>query len=671
MSPLHRLAAAYGITGTFHDVTGRHHHASDETLAAMLAAMGQPMDGDAAMAEAAAVAERAAPDVLVAEAGRLTLPLARATPWQLIRDDGSRAEGRASGALDLTGLPVGTHRLALGSGAAAREITVLAPPARAPSVRELTGRARIWGLAAPVYGLIGPRDLGLGTYRDLGDLAAKAAALGADYLAINPVHALFPGDPASCSPYSPSHRRHLNTAHIDPRAVPEYRPAMEPLDLAPAAPLIDYPAHAARHRPMLEALFEAFEALAADHPRRRAFAAWRAAKGPGLERFALYHALAEWHGAYWPDWPAAMHDPDGGAVAEAATTLARRIRCHAYWQWLAEDQLSAAQRRARGRGMALGLMTDLAVGVRPDGAETWASPGLFVRDVSVGAPPDAFNAHGQDWGLAPLNPLALATGPGIAAFQEMLRANMRAAGALRIDHVLGLRRNYWVARQTGQGAYVRFPEDILLAATAIEAHRARCLVIGEDLGNVPDGLRERLDRAGIHGCRLMIFERGPDGAYAAPDAYTEAAMASIGSHDLPSLAEWWTGADLEDLVRLGLLAGEDVAPASAGRAADRARLAEMLAAAGQPVAPGPDGAEAAVVAAHAVLARTASALVTVQIENVARAGARLNVPGTVDEAPNWRRRLPPAAALAAEPLVQEIARAMRAARPGAGAAKAR
>ena len=297
--------------------------------------------------------------------------------------------------------------------------------------------------------------------------------------------------------------------------------------------------------------------------------------------------------------------------------------------------------------LAFGMMLDLAVGVRADGAETWAAPSNFARDVSIGAPPDGFNPHGQNWALAPLNPLAMRA-DGLRAFAETLRASMRHAGALRIDHILGLSRNFWIADDTGEGAYIRFPQEALFAVVAIEAERNRCLVVGEDLGNVPPGFREKMADSGLYGCRLLYFHRTKTGGFTDPKDYEPATVASIGSHDLATLREWWDGTDLDEMEALNTLAGEGLSTARSQRELDRRALCALLELDEDPRF------ETLSLAVHARLAESGSDLVTLQLEMLLSTGARLNLPGTVSEYPNWRRKLPNTEAFLAESGVKDV-----------------
>ncbi len=628
-SALHALATHHGIATTYRDTLSRTQEVSDETLWAVLRAIGVDT-------RSAATPDTAQPNTIpVAHAGTLDLPFPEATEWSVTLEDGTLQEGRCEGQLSITDLPVGLHELSVSTASGTWRSPLPAPPPRAPSVTEMTGNARHWGIAAPVYGLEGP--CGLGTYKALGDLAAVTGSLGASYVLINPVHALSPQMPEAFSPYSPSHRRFFNISHIDPAAVPEFAVSTQARQLLQASPhlqpgaVIDYPAAAQALLPVLSALYNAFADLAADHPRRLAFRAWRIERGAALERFALFEALSDRHGPSWTSWPSNLQDPDRITPDRDLENAAER---HAYLQWLAETQLAEAQAKAQRGSMALGLMLDLAVGVRGDGAEVWAEPENFARGVSIGAPPDGFNPNGQNWALAPLNPSRMRTG-GLTAFAETLRASMRHAGALRIDHVLGLRRNFWIADETGEGTYIAFPQEAMFAVAAIEAHRNQCLVIGEDLGNVPAGFRNELAEGGIYGCRLLYFQRAKSGAFDPPQNYKSGTMASIGSHDAPTLEEWWSGRDLSEMAETGVLSGDALKDAEVRRTDERRALLDLIKSDAD-ITP-----EDLILKVHAVLAGSGSDLMTVQLEMALETGARLNLPGTTTEYPNWRRRLPP------------------------------
>ncbi|MGB0498402.1 MAG: 4-alpha-glucanotransferase [Rubricella sp.] len=375
--------------------------------------------------------------------------------------------------------------------------------------------------------------------------------------------------------------------------------------------------------------------LPQQHVSRAAFDAWRREEGAPLERFALHQALSDLHGPYWSSWPIALRDPDSAEVREAAQALAPEIAFHAWAQYEAERQLRAAGERARMAGAEYGLYLDLAVGTHPFGAETWDDRSAFAFGASLGAPPDAFSADGQAWGVAPFNPRTLIE-TGFAALAETLRRQMRFARLIRIDHILGFDRAFWVPEEPGlPGAYVKMPLDAMLAVVRMEAARAGAVVVGEDLGNIPDGLQAALDASGILGCRLIAFERDADAGFSfrLPEDYDAEALASFATHDLPTWAGWRKGFEIETRHALGLIDGETRAAIQA----ERARECAAFAAAGGGDTAAPDG-------MHAFLARTRSRLAAVQAEDILALEEQPNLPGTTTEYPNWRRRLPVCAA---------------------------
>lgn len=613
MSALAALAAEYGIVRRYWDGAGREAHAPDATLVALLAALGVAAGTEA---EAAAALDtlharrdaRVLPDWAVVEAGvaaDIALQAAGPVDWRLETEAGEIPEGRAEGRVTLPPLEAGYHRLSAGGA----RMPVLAAPARLPEV------PRGWGVMAPLYGL---RPVGQGGIGDYADLAAAADSLGragAGFLGINPVHAGFPGDKGNFSPYAPSSRERFSTMHI---AVPG-------AGGAPDGALIDYAACVPVQQAALEAAFDAFLAAGGDP----GFDDWRAAEGAALERFAIHQALAERYGPYWPDWPMAYRSPDTPVVGLFAASQPRDIAAHAWRQWMAERQLGAARDAAQAAGMRHGLYLDLAVGTHPGGAETWADPGLFARGVSLGAPPDPFGPDGQVWNLAPMRPDVLAA-RGFSPVARILRRQLRYAGVLRIDHILGFERGYWVPDGL-PGAYVTMPKAALLAVARIEAARAGAVIVGEDLGAIPDGLRGDLAASGILGCRVAMFERAWEGdrGFIAPELYAELAVSSFGSHDTPLWLGWRAGRDIGWREALGRLTPDQARAERDERARDVARFDD---AAGTQ-----DG---ALVGLARFLARAASRLVAIQAEDLAGMDEQPNLPGTVHDHPNWRRRLP-------------------------------
>lgn len=640
---LERAAAAFGIErsfvdneGQFVDNEGQLRVASPDTLRSLLGAMGVPAGSAGSLRAAldAAAAEDALPPLLVADAGADTaimLPASTRGGWRLELEAGDVLEGR----LERGGrrarlllpepLPAGYHRLHLERrDGTDGSVLLVAAPSRCVSPAEI-GVDQAFGIGCQIYGLRGSRDLGCGDLADLQEFAARAGDEGADFLALNPLHALFFSAPIDASPYAPSHRAFLNWLLIAPDRVAG-------AGVAPrggSSGLVDYPETAALRRRMLD---DAFARFAEDHldndssTEGAAFRRFVAEGGEPLRRMALFEALHERQLAAeprrwaWWDWPEGLRRPDGPDVAAFAREHRRRVAFFAWLQWLADGQLAVVQASCRDGGMRVGLYRDLAVGVNPAGCLAWAAQDVLVRRASIGAPPDGFSPKGQNWGIAPLAPRALFR-ERLAPWIADIRANMRHAGALRIDHVMGLRRLFWVPEGGGpeDGAYVRYPLATMLAVLALESHRARCLVVGEDLGTVPRGFRPALQRAGVLASRVFYFERERNSAFSPARRYRAASVASVGTHDLPSLRGFFEERDIDWRARLDLFPqAEDAAEARCQRARDRTRLVRLLQHSGLLAGePDPPGLEAIALALHRWLARTPAALFMVQLEDLA------------------------------------------------------
>jgi glycogen operon protein len=526
--------------------------------------------------------------------------------------------------LDAMGLPTASTAQARDSLARLQELRRRpdrpAPDATCHVPASLAEGRRRYGVAAQLYTLRRQGDRGVGDFTTLRLLAEASAKEGAVTVAINPVHALFPSSRDRSSPYQPSDRRFLDPAYIDLEAVPDIAPArgaFEPYAAELASidreRLVDWPAVWRIKRAVLVRCFE----VARSRPERMAaLDAFRKAGGGALQRFALFQALEERAGRPSADFP--RDTPTDPAIEEASAFAV-------YLQMVADEQLAAA-----GAGLEIGLYRDLAVGAAPDGAEVWSEPGAFLRGCTVGSPPDPFSAAGQIWNIPPLDPVAL-TGTDYAHFRNLLRANMRHAGALRIDHAMALRRLFIIPEgaTAREGTYLRYPLEGMIRALAEESVAARCLVVGEDLGTVPEGFRERMEAASVLSYRVLFFER--DGAvFRAPGSYPVKAVACVATHDLPTLRGWWDGLDLA----LDRTLGRAVAPtAKSGREADRAALARLVG-----MEPGPLTPELAA-AIHGYLASSPTALVLAQTEDLAGETDPVNVPGTEQEYPNWRRRI--------------------------------
>ncbi len=570
-------------------------------------------------------------------------------------------------------LPSGYHRVVVEPGSGSMSLVVSPGACWLPDGVD-EGR-RLWGIAAQLYLLRSVGDWGIGDYSDLRRLVKWSAEQGADVIGLNPLHAMFLDAPEQASPYSPASRLLLNVLNIDVTAVPEMKdcaPAREliaqdkfqrTLAACRAEPLVNYTGVAALKLPVLELLFKTFtgtegatgSGTAMQAKRRQAFDAFKREGGEALARHCLFFALREHFASQdpplpdWHDWPEEFRTPSSDAAARFARERQERVEFMAWLQWVADEQLGDAAAAADKGDMAVGLYRDLAVGADRSGAETWADAAAVVSSAQVGAPPDLHNPAGQDWGLPPFHPRALRE-EAYRSFIDVVRANMRHAGGLRIDHVMGLQRLYWVPRggSPRDGAYVRYPLEDLVGILALESHRHGCLVVGEDLGTVPEGFRERMTKANILSYRVMSFEREvvPDGeasGFLPPEEYPTLAVAVAGSHDLPTMRGWWQGRDLELKERLGLFGqGDEAAKQRKMRDDDSAQLLEALRKekllAGS-TASGDVDVPTLNQAVHAFLARTPAVLAMVQIDDLTDEVDPINIPATSAEHPNWRRKL--------------------------------
>ncbi len=548
---------------------------------------------------------------------------------------------------------------------------------------------RVWGIACQLYGLRSKRNWGIGDFADLARFAEIAAEAGADFVGVNPLHALFFAAPEHCSPFSPSTRDFLNPLYIAIDHAPSFEgmedvfaPPPDVQEIGEHTGLVDYRTVGKRKAKALQMLFRIFQERAADADRDE-FARFVAVRGRPLYLHALYEALSEamvrnGHSANWHGWPEEYLHPDSDSVGAFAEEQPELISFHAWLQWLADRQLGAAKARARDAGMRIGLYLDLAVGVVPDGSATWADRTLVVPGSRIGAPPDYFNAHGQDWGLAPLAPAALAT-RNLQPYRHSIDAVLSHAGALRIDHAMSLYRLFWIPETFApiEGAYVRYPFHDMLRALAEVSQARRSIVIGEDLGVVPEGFRDVMRATEIQSYRVFFFETKDD-LFLHPDAYPREALACIATHDLPTLAGWWGAHDIAVRTAIGMLDKSAGEPALAERAHLRRRMLGLLNDCGLlPDEMGPvmradseapqDLPESVSVALHHLMAQTPSRLFVVQADDLVGSQEQINIPGTTDEHPNWRRKLPVALeALPEHPLFCAITEALREERPKPG-----
>ena len=526
-------------------------------------------------------------------------------------------------------LPFGVHRLMLMDASLITEdVPLLSVPARA-----FDGDFdRCWLLAVQLYSVRSARNWGIGDFTDLAGLIELAHQLGADGVGLNPLHALFDDRPGDCSPYSPNSRLFLNALYVDPAKIPEFRQdaaTRDALAEARAGDVVDYVAVAALKWRALRSAFDAFRANATEG-RRQDFEKFRTGSASLLLRFACFETLRHKFNAPWWEWPEPWRQPDDDKCAALRRSAdAAEIEFVEFVQWTADRQLAAAKDRAHQLGMKVGLYLDVAVGVQSDGFDAWNEQAAISRRLGVGAPPDPLNTAGQSWGLAGFN----ATGLELQSFEpyrEMLRASMRHAGAIRLDHVLGLKRLYLVPQgfSAADGVYVQMPFEALLAATAQESVANHCVVIGEDLGTVPEGFREQIADWGIWSYLVMMFERYDNGPFKNIDHYMANALVTFNTHDLSTYAGWRSFGDLKTKRGLGIDPGES----DDARWHALAMLDEVLR--------HHDIERNDLYSVANFLARTKSRMLAIALEDLLGVVEQPNIPGTVDEHPNWRRRLP-------------------------------
>ncbi len=552
---------------------------------------------------------------------------------------------------DLPALPAGRHVLEVGGVSCALTVA----PAEAFRPKALWKRR--FGVSAQLYALRSAKaDQGVGDFTALGEAAEASAQAGAAYFGVSPMHMLFPGDRSRASPYWPSDRRFLDPMLID--ALTDDGLPVDEEWLAAAAslgerlsavarlPSVDYEAMWSVKRIALQFRFAAFLRARAARPGDPLFQehdAFVKAGGEALARLAAFEAIQrERAGEPWRQWPAELRDAAPEALAAKTVERDYDVRFATFCQWLADRQLAAAAKRGRDGGLDIGLFRDLAVGPAPDGAESWSRAGELGIGATVGAPPDPFSATGQNWNLPPPDPIAGARS-GWKGIAELLAANMRHAGMLRIDHAMGLTRLFVIPEgaSPAEGAYVRYPVDDLIGQIALESQRNRCIVIGEDLGTVPDGFRDKLTRADISGMRVLYFERSGPG-FLDPRDYPLHSVAYVATHDLPPLAGWWQGTDVAERLSLKLLRPDEAERAMAERRVEKDALLDRLAASGllgaRPALDAPmDDALAAAV--HALILRSGSVLATLQFDDLLGETIGTNLPGTDRERPNWRHRI--------------------------------
>ena len=694
---IERMARLRGIGDAYHDYRGELRYFAAQTKQALLRAMGCEVDDPAAAAQQLSRLEatrwrKFLPPLAAAHGARIGIDInvtarefGSALLWSVRFEDGARREGVTSTAEcrevwrgEVEGswitrrhfelpfdLPPGYHELQakIGGGGIEHCLLILSPPRCYAPVPVSSGR-RLWGIAAQLYTLRSRDNWGMGDFSDLKLLIRWAASHGAGFIGLNPLHALAPAEPERCSPYSASSRHFLNVLYIAVPLVPEFQECAaararlaEPgvaqrLGELRAADLVDYRGVADLKFEILALLYRDFREshLALHTERARNFHEFIAAGGELLQLHARFDALDRYFRATlgtasgWSSWPQEFRDANGEAAARFAADNPIEVQFYAYLQWLAHEQLRDAQALTRELGMPIGLYGDYAVGANPSGSETWSDRHSYCMQAEIGAPPDPLALKGQGWGIPPQDPLVMQS-QRLQGFVRLIRNNMRYYGALRLDHVMSLFRLWWVAAgfSPTDGAYVHYPLEQLLTVLALESARAACLVVGEDLGVVPDEMRRAMPEYGLYHYKVLLFEK-LEGRFRRPGEYSRDALATATTHDMPTLRSYWEGLDIELRRRLNLYPSAEVAgEVTREREHDRELLLQALRGEGlmpQQPASAQDAFTADLAhALHLYLAGSASALVALQIEDLMGETLPVNVPGTDREYPNWQRKL--------------------------------
>ncbi|MEP2532318.1 4-alpha-glucanotransferase [Shimia sp.] len=565
-------------------------------------------------------AQRPAPPEVIIPAGQSTIvPVSRHVDWVVEAETSQTvlASGTSDQSIALPKLPLGIHRLVLRSGADEWVTWILAHPTKSTTLADHSGHDRAWGVTAPLYGLTNGNNAEIGTYPYLGEYAAAMAGHGADFLGINPIHAMGQTRPENViSPYSPSHREFLNTWHV---AAPNAsRRLRSPDQSAPG--LINYPAALTANDKALATEYAQFLDLPETATDKRDFVSFCQTKGKALDDYALFEVLASQFGPDWRNWPAEYRNRHDKTLARFLPEHTNDLSFHKWAQWLAARQLADAQIQAIDGGMRIGIYLDLAVGPRLGGAETWVEGTSLVTGATLGAPPDPLGPSGQSWGLAPQSP-RLCREQGYAGFSRLLQAVMRHAGMIRIDHILGLMRSFWIPDGGTEGAYVSYPVDALLAVVAIESARNRTIVIGEDLGLVPEGLREKLAVYGIYGLDVLQYMRNDAGGFTDTAKARTKAICAFATHDTPTINGFFAAEDARLQMQFGAMTPDSFEQIQTDRQKAHNSLGDV----------------SPICAIHKRLANANSELVAVQLDDVAERKEQQNLPGTIDEYPNWQQ----------------------------------
>jgi len=674
---LDAIAARYGLESGYYDYRGEYRQFSDDARIGILRAMGIGLHQQA---QEAATDASLLSDVIVCtqEETYCRLPL---NQWcdGMVKASVNTEQGQAIDfeyeinqleqvspnilLLPLPPLPIGYHQLTIGINADQATCALIITPTRCYEPEVITHGHKLWGVSLQLYTLRSTQNWGIGDFHDLQKLIPQLAQQGCQLIGLNPLHALRPADPAHISPYSPSHRDYLNVLYISVPDIPEFPRSQQAQQLVVQSQAVldelrqllhvDYVRVADFKLKILRILFEELEHQHAvsSTARIQAFNEFIFQQNEALYQHALYDALdahfttKAQHRFGWRSWPAEFHSLHTDAVQQFAKHHATEIRFYMYLQWLAAEQLATTQRLARTHGMSIGLYGDVAVGVDPNGSEVWSNQQLYIHGASVGAPPDPLALKGQDWGIPPQHPFELQS-QAYQPFVHMLRATMRSVGALRIDHVMTLCRLWWVPHgmEATNGVYVRYPLDDLIKLVALESLRNQCVVIGEDLGTVPDAMRHAMERFALYHYKVLFFEKNFDGQFKPPHEYPQRALAVVTTHDLPPFKSWWQGDDIALRSQLNMYPDKTTQQQVLHeRNVDRRLLMLALMRAGlwywhehQPLL---EYSFALMRAAYLYAGLSSSALLVIQPEDLMEMIDPVNVPGTSTQHANWQRKL--------------------------------
>jgi 4-alpha-glucanotransferase len=659
---LDNAAQAAGISPSYINAHGKPQSIGAETKRRLLDAMHHGV-------AATQVAVTPVPNVLVFTHGKkMSLPVEGSGEfhWLLTTEDGAQHQGKATAgkALNLpTRLPEGYHTLTLTQSDSRWHCRVIVAPARCYEPQALKQGKKLWGSCVQLYTLRSKNNWGIGDFGDLKVMLPEIARRGGSFIGLNPIHALYPANPESASPYSPSSRRWLNVIYIDVNAVEDFRDSKEAqawwtlpttqqtLKAARAAEWVDYATVTALKITALRMAWKGFSVR--DDDRMEAFRQFALNEGESLYWQAAFDALHAYQVKEdelrwgWPAWPEAYQNIDSPEVKAFCEKHADEVDFFLWLQWLAYSQFAACWNECQRHEMPIGLYRDLAVGVAEGGAETWCDRELYCLKASVGAPPDILGPLGQNWGLPPMDPHIIAA-RAYEPFVELLRANMQNCGALRIDHVMSVLRLWWIpyGETADHGAYVHYPVDDLLSILALESKRHQCMVIGEDLGTVPVEIVGKLRKSGVYSYKVLYFESDHEKTFRAPKAYPEQSMAVATTHDLPTLRGYWESGDLTLGKTLGLYPDEVILR---GLYLDRERAKQGLLDALHKYGclPKRAGHKASLMSMTPVLNRgmqryiadSSSALLGLQPEDWLDMAGPVNIPGTSYQYKNWRRKL--------------------------------